>query len=562
MSVAEMERRFYELKGKLDLGAISEEDFKTEVEKLRFQDAQNRWWMIGAQSGKWYIYNGTRWIPGVPPSESPVSAPPPPETTHTVQSEVAAETPVDESKRAPTPAVPPRAEQVPPRPYVVQEPSAPREPEKPARSFQLPVRGPLLVGCAALLALVSVIVFWIAVDNFVPGRPISSLIGNKPAPSATVTRTAGPASVPGDEVTVLIKAGDEFLLKSLFDAAIKEYQTAAQMAPSNPTPLTRWSRALALRGHLQDAIAKALQATQRAPSDAEAQAQLARALAWNGQWADALPVAEKAVQLDYKSANAHAFLAEIYLAGNRPTDAQTQAQMAVQLGPQSAEAHRAIAWVLTLTGQKEAAAAEWRQTVALEPDLFFRHFEFAEVNRVYFDNAAQAIPEYLKAIGLYGAYTPLYSRLGLALLSLNQPQGALEQFRKGTALDPNNVDGYAYLGLAYAMTNGCSQAVPYFEQALRLDANNSLAAKGLSDCRGGQAPALPASPPPRVPLVPPTVAPAAAAPGVLAPPAAVTPAPPVQPGTNPTPVLPTPRPYPYPSSHIIFPLGANAKTLA
>src|SRR5512146_321640 len=70
MSVAEMERRFYELKGKLDVGALGEAEFKAEIEKLRFQDAQSRWWMIGAQSGRWYMYDGTRWVPGQPPIET------------------------------------------------------------------------------------------------------------------------------------------------------------------------------------------------------------------------------------------------------------------------------------------------------------------------------------------------------------------------------------------------------------------------------------------------------------------------------------------------------------
>src|SRR5512142_2876674 len=85
MPVAEMERRFYELKGKLDVGALGEEDFKTEIEKLRFQDTQNRWWMIGAQSGKWYMYDGTRWVPGQPPDEAPEPVPAPPEAPPVIQ---------------------------------------------------------------------------------------------------------------------------------------------------------------------------------------------------------------------------------------------------------------------------------------------------------------------------------------------------------------------------------------------------------------------------------------------------------------------------------------------
>lgn len=67
MTLAQMQARFFELKGKLAVGQIGETEFKQELEKLRFQDAQGRWWMIGAQSGRWYYYNGERWLLGEPP---------------------------------------------------------------------------------------------------------------------------------------------------------------------------------------------------------------------------------------------------------------------------------------------------------------------------------------------------------------------------------------------------------------------------------------------------------------------------------------------------------------
>lgn len=66
MTLAQMESRFFELKGKLAVGQIAEAEFKREMENLRFQDAEGRWWMIGAQSGRWYYYDGTRWLLGQP----------------------------------------------------------------------------------------------------------------------------------------------------------------------------------------------------------------------------------------------------------------------------------------------------------------------------------------------------------------------------------------------------------------------------------------------------------------------------------------------------------------
>src|SRR5688572_18539660 len=67
MTLAQMQARFFELKGKLAVGQLSDQEFKHELEKLRFQDPHGRWWMIGAQSGRWYYYDGARWLLGDPP---------------------------------------------------------------------------------------------------------------------------------------------------------------------------------------------------------------------------------------------------------------------------------------------------------------------------------------------------------------------------------------------------------------------------------------------------------------------------------------------------------------
>ncbi len=519
MSVAEMERRFYELKGKLDVGAIREDEFKAEIEKLRFQDAQNRWWMIGAQSGKWYMYDGTRWIPGQPPEQPPL--PPPPAAS------AAPATPVGVTQpAAATEVAPVQAETIAARPTAaVKQAPIPRAPRplpglavtrrpRPARPpLKFPGRLPILIGCAGVVLLVIVAVFWVAVDNLIPGRPITStwasLTGGKPSQTVVPGRPTGPtsSSIANANITPLITAGDNFVLQSQFDPAIAQYQAASQMAQSNPIPLTHWSRALAFRGQVQDAVAKAHQAAQRAPNDAEAQAQLARVLAWSGQTAEAVTAGEKAVQIDPKNANGHAYLAEAYLYAKRTADAQTQAQLALQIAPQSAEAHRSQAWALTLTGQKEMALVEWRQMAALEPNLSFRHFEVGEVLRAFYNDPVNAASEYQKAIALNGAYIPAFNRLGLAYIDANLPQQAVPQLQHAITLDPGNAGNYAYLGLAFAKANQCPQAIPYFEQALRTDANNAVAAKGLSDCQNNKPPGAPASPAPGIPLAPPTVPP-------------------------------------------------------
>jgi tetratricopeptide (TPR) repeat protein len=581
MNVEEMERHFFELKGKLDVGAVTEAEFKTEIEKLKFQDQQGNWWMIGAQSGKWYTFDGVRWLPGKPPVEEPpqptqpaappatvpaVPLPPAPQSTMaaepapasasgaqtaapvvtqathetdqvaeneapppapqiTREVEPAVQTPSIDLPPPPTasPAMPDRLQPSPSAPVMPEHlQTAPRLSTPPPPPLELerlrsahmrphmPIAGPAIIITAAVFAIVAVACMWIAVDNFVPGKPISSffagLTGSKIAASTTPT-SAGGQTIASKDVTPLVAMGDRLLMQSNVDSAITQYQSAAQLAPSSPIPLTHWSRALAFKGQMVDALDKAQQAVQRGPTDADANAQLCRALVWNGQVNDAMVAGEKAVQLDPKNASAHACLAEVYLTAQRLSDAQSQAQTAMQLAPQSAESYRARALVLTIQGDKNAALDAWRQAAALEPDFYFRHFELGEALRVYFNSSADAVPEYQKSVGLYGAYVPAISRLGIALIEAKQPRDATMPLERAITLDPKNAEAYAYLGVAFGDENDCAQAIPYFEQALKLDPNSSLAQQGLADCKSDKAPSAPTPVPPQVPVPPPTLVP-------------------------------------------------------
>lgn len=531
MIVEEMERKFFELKGKLDVGVVREDEFKAQVQKLRFQDKQGRWWMLGAQSGKWYVYDGMRWIPGQPPTDvdaspaamggepseatpraaiqptptpaetrdrAPSVAPMQPAPTFTATRDLAPATPIQAEAQPPAPSGPPSPERLTPAPH--RQPALPTLPP----SHALPISAPVLIAGAAFLALLGVIAMWIVLDNVVPGRPISTffggLTGASPATIRTPTVTAGP------NITAFLTQGDQLLIQSQPDVAIVQYQTAAQLAPMNPAPLVRWSRALAFKGALSDALAKAQQAVQRAPNDADAQAQLCRALAWNGQFEEAVKAGERAVQIDTRSVHARANLAEAYLLARRMVDAQGAANAALQLAPTSAEAHRAQAWVYTIQGQKENALNEWRQTITLEPNFYFRHFEYGEVLRLYFNAPAEAVTEHQKAVSLYGAYVPAINRLGLALLAAQKPQDAIAPLRRALTLDGRS-EAYASLGLAFGMANDCAQAIPYFEEALKLDTSNALAQSALAACKANKSPTLPPAAPPQTPLTPPNTAP-------------------------------------------------------
>ena len=59
---------FDRLKAKFQNGEIARQEFIDEMKKLRIKDDQGRFWMIGAQTGKWYYFDGKDWVQDEPPS--------------------------------------------------------------------------------------------------------------------------------------------------------------------------------------------------------------------------------------------------------------------------------------------------------------------------------------------------------------------------------------------------------------------------------------------------------------------------------------------------------------
>ncbi len=56
-------------------GELEEEEFKTEVDQLRFQDDLGNRWKIGWYTGKWYRYDQGQWVQGEPRDRLAQAAP-------------------------------------------------------------------------------------------------------------------------------------------------------------------------------------------------------------------------------------------------------------------------------------------------------------------------------------------------------------------------------------------------------------------------------------------------------------------------------------------------------
>jgi oligopeptide transport system substrate-binding protein len=67
MDFSKVEAEFQRLKRQFEAGALTEAEFKAQLQNLMIQDEQGRWWMIGYETGQWYYHDGTKWVRGEPP---------------------------------------------------------------------------------------------------------------------------------------------------------------------------------------------------------------------------------------------------------------------------------------------------------------------------------------------------------------------------------------------------------------------------------------------------------------------------------------------------------------
>jgi hypothetical protein len=65
----ETEAAFALLREKFNDRRISQREFVDSLKQLRIKDEEGRFWVIGAQSGKWYAFEGGEWVEAKPPSQ-------------------------------------------------------------------------------------------------------------------------------------------------------------------------------------------------------------------------------------------------------------------------------------------------------------------------------------------------------------------------------------------------------------------------------------------------------------------------------------------------------------
>jgi len=463
-----VEDEFFRLKGQVAAGRITQPQFEAALKDLMVQDAQSRYWMIGADTGKWYVHDGKSWVEAQPPG---------------------------------------RTEQMMP-------PSAPMTPAR--RGNALPIIAILaIVGICLLAGLVGIFIFLnqggtkvttAPTNTSVPGLQTPIIVGvattqatltsqvpTAPAAIAISTVTPTPAASPTITKTLgvadYIKQGDELTFQSKFAEATAAFQNALRLDPVNVTAFAYWARLLDFQARLDLnldnynlAISKAEAGSQLAPNNAEVAIWLSRAYDWNANYDKALTAAQNAVRLAPDSSQANAVLAEALLDTNKLADAEAAAQKAIQLDPNNADAHRARGLVFNARQQTQAAVAEFEKAAQLEPNLAWRFLALGNFYRNIKENA-KAIEAYQKAIALYPQATSAWVGLGDLYREAKQFDPAIDNHTKATQANDKSPTAFFALGQTFVAADRCADAIAPLQKTIELNSRANVAMTILGQCQ-------------------------------------------------------------------------------
>jgi Tfp pilus assembly protein PilF len=151
-------------------------------------------------------------------------------------------------------------------------------------------------------------------------------------------------------------------------------------------------------------------------------------------------------------------------------------------GPNSARMHQMMAHELAKQGRSEEAIANYRQALAISPNVAGLHFELAEMlnSSSVADGPVEAEKEYRAALVVNPYDEKSECRLGDIFAQRGDSQEAYKRYSRALELQPNDPDANIGLAKVLMTMNQPEKAEALLKRAIELDPTSSLAHFRLS----------------------------------------------------------------------------------
>ena len=126
---------------------------------------------------------------------------------------------------------------------------------------------------------------------------------------------------------------------------------------------------------------------------------------------------------------------------------------------------------LAAKGQSDAAIAEWKKALELDPGNAKAHNNLG-VHLLHKGRSDDAIAHFQQAVGLNPEYADAQSNLGIALSQQGRFEEAIPHFQKALEINPGQAGAHANLGNALYLRGRIPEALAQWREGLRADPDN------------------------------------------------------------------------------------------
>jgi len=126
---------------------------------------------------------------------------------------------------------------------------------------------------------------------------------------------------------------------------------------------------------------------------------------------------------------------------------------------------------LAAKGQEEAAIAEWKKALQLDPGDAKAHNNLG-VHLLQQGGLDEAITHFQNAVEIDPEYGNAQSNLGIALLQIGRFDEAIIHLQKALAVNPRHAQTHLNLGNAFYLQGEIPEALAHWRQGLRVDPNH------------------------------------------------------------------------------------------
>ena len=185
-----------------------------------------------------------------------------------------------------------------------------------------------------------------------------------------------------------------------------------------------------------------------------------------GYWRNSTTLFERALSVTEGNYKTHYNLGFTLQTQGKFEEAAAQYKQTLQMNPTYTEAHSNLGIVYQRIGKLDDAIACYNEALELKPDYYQAHNNLGAALH-HKGRIDEAISHYRAALRTKPDYAEAYNNLGFSLQSQAKTDEAMECFNKALELEPENGDALNNLGSAFYARGKLEQAEQYYRRAIK-----------------------------------------------------------------------------------------------